>query len=789
MKKVCLSVLVAVACSLAVQAGALPWDGKKLVFGKEYRDTTNELETAASATEVRFDAPATLVGETLTMLAPALIAGDKGTVLNPLAGTDGLCVGFNCERPTFFANKTKKLLWRNVNLAYVSSVKGYLCGSWGGNGKSVPDYIFFDKADDNLSATVQFQAWQINQWTRTVLLSLEQDGDDVYATLVWAKYSSERSSNGQDWLKNPSAANAGEHGEYSDFPQTAVATGCGVTDISPVFSNELTLSGVFPSGTVTANLGKLIVEPQSQLSISNAFSGRASEVVYRNALGDWQTFERPNQWVGTEEILVSEDSSIGSIDVLGVYFLGKYVAADCNSNPELMQNVGIWSETQGAVRKMQLQYHDRKNANDDYTKAVNVEFRQDGRKVYLKAVSSCYQAGDVRGSHITSDVADPCTSGSPSDRGSCNSSYGLYNFRFRHRSGEWGLSFDGSSLNQIVSGARYVIDGFRNAVCKNDRAFPARSSLVLTNETHLTLACGDGSFGANGDSVADAFTVVVGDGCMMETTAQDWQIGTQMHVHLLGGNLMLTRSTYLNWVVLSDGARVETTGTKFIRLGYYDGNTCCQTLPGADCTMAVPLLAVKRHSADYRNVHVFDLGANLHLTRPIADSTESGQKGLNLEKTGPATLYLEADASTWAFPSVTVAAEGAFDICEGTLACRADHVLSGVNPIGLKGGTLDAGTHTNAFGPLTVSSDSAIAIDDGALLTFADSAAAEWSGKLAITGPWDELEAGHVRFGTSAGALTAAQLRRIRYNGKCRARIDENGWLTAEPTGIVLIYK
>ena len=787
MKKLLVTV-TAVASVAGVFAGDLPWDGTKLVFGEAYRDTTNELEAAASATEVRFDAPATLVGETLTMLAPALIAGDKGTVLNPLAGTDGLCVGFDCERPTFFANKTRKLLWRNVKLANVSSAKGYLCGSWGGDGKTRPDYIFYTRADGGMTATAQFQAWQNNEWTRTVLLSLEQDGEDVYATLQWAKYSSERSSNGQDWLKNPSAANAGTHGEYFDYPQTEKGTGISVTDISPVFDNELTLSGVFPSGTVTANLGKLIVEPQSQLSVSNAFSGMASEVVYRNALGDWQTFERLSQWIGTDEILVSEDSSIGSIDVLGIYFCGQGVDADCISNPELMKNVGIWSETQGAVRKMQLQYHDRQSSDNDWTKAVNLEFRQDGRKVWMKAVSMCYQSGDVRGSCITSNENPPCTQGGPSERSKCNALYGLYNFRFRHRSGDWGLSFDGSSLNQIVSGARYTLDGFHNAVCKNDRAFPARSSLVLTNETHLTLACGSGSFGANG-GVADAFTVVVGDGCVMETSAQDWQIGPQMHVHLLGGNLLLTRATYLNWVVLSNGARVETTGTKVIRLGYYDGNTCYQTLPGADCTMTVPLLAARRQSASYRNVHGFDLGANLHLTRPITDSTDSRMKGLNWEKTGPATLYLEADVTTWDFVSGTVAAEGAFDICEGTLACCADHVLSGVNPIGLKGGTLDAGTHTNAFGTLTVSSDSAIAIDDGALLTFADSAAEEWSGKLAITGPWDELEAGHVRFGTSAGALTAAQLRRIRYNGNCRAHLDENGWLTAAPTGLVLILK
>ena len=788
MNKLLLTVAV-VASAVGTLAGDLPWDGTKLVFGEAHRDAVYELSGPASATEVRFDAPATLVGEPLTMLPPAVISGDKGAVLNPLAGSDGLCVGFDCEMPTFFASKTeRRLLWRGVQLANVSSVAGYLCGSWGGAGKARPDYVFFAKADDGKTATVQFQAWQIEQWTRTVLLSLEQDGDDVYATLVWAKYSSDRSSNGQDWLKNPSAATSGTHGDYAQFSETATGTGIGVTDVSPVFDTEMTLSGVFPSGTVRANLGKMIIEPQSNLSIDNPFSGQVSEVVYRNTFGDWQTFSLPGQWVGTDEILVSEDTSVGSIEVLGVYFCGTAVNVDCNSNPELMRNIGVWSDMQGSVRKVQLQYHDYQSADNDWTKAVNLEFRQDGRKVYMKAVSTCYQRGDVRGTHIAETSTLPCTSGNPNDRGHCNGGYGLYSFTFRHRSGDWGISFDGDSRNEIVKGACFTLDGFHNAICRNDHAFPSRSSLVLTNDTYLTLACGSGSFGAVDNAVADPFTVVVGDGCALETT-KDWQIGSQMHVHLLGGRLTQNSTVYLNWLVLADGACVEMKGKRTARVGYYKGNTCYQTLPGTDCTIGSALVGVRRSSADYRNVHVFDLGADLHVTCPIADCTEPGMRGLNWEKTGPATLYLEASASTWTFTANTVSTEGAFDICEGTLACRADHVLSGVNPISLKGGTLDAGTHGNAFGPLTVSSDSAIALDDGAQLTFADSTAGAWSGKLAITGPWDELKAGHLRFGTSVAGLTAEQLRHIRYNDTRRAHLDENGWLTTVPMGLTVIFK
>ena len=783
-----LLIVAAVASITGVFAGDLPWDGTKLVFGEAYRDTTNELEEAASATEVRFGVPATLVGEALTLLAPAAIAGERGAVLNPLAGTDGLRVGPAYEAPTFYGSLTRQLLWRGVSLADVSSVAGCLCGSWGGNGKSLPDYIFFDKADDSLSATVQFQAWQIEQWTRTVLLQLEQDGDDVYATLVWAKYSSARSSNGQDWLKNPAAAEAGDHGEYTQIAVSDGAAGISVTAVVPVFDGEIALSGSFPEGTVTENVRRILVTPQTNLSVDRAFAGSVREVVYRNTRGDWQTYESKDSWVGTDEVLVSDDATVGSVEVIGAFFCGTAVNADCYANPELFDNVGVWSDTQGAVRKMQVQYHDDGGAGNNWTKAVNLEFRQDGRKVWMKAVSTCYQSGDVRGTHIAETDTLPCTSGSPSDRGACNSGYGFYGLTLRYRSGDWSLSFDGSARNAIARGARFVLDGVGSASCKNDHAFPCGCTLALTNGTRLTLSGGTGMFDSNGSTLADSFVYSVAPGCQLQTTG-DWEIGAQAHLEIAGGRFVANRVTYANWITLSDGGSVETGGSGLIRVGCHSGDTFLRTLPGSDDTVDAMLVGLKRTVNGYRNVHAFDLGADLHVKRPIADCLETAYFGLNWEKTGPATLYLEADASTWAFPSATASAKGAFDICAGTLACRADHVLSGENPIGLKGGTLDAGTHENAFGTLTVTSDSAIALDDGARLTFADSSAAEWSGKLAITGPWDRLEAGHVRFGTSADGLTAEQLRGIRYNGKCRARIDENGWLTAEPAGLMLILR
>ena len=405
----------------------------------------------------------------------------------------------------------------------------------------------------------------------------------------------------------------------------------------------------------------------------------------------------------------------------------------------------------------------------------------------MKATGTNFQFGDALGSQITQNNNNTlCTAGSPSDRGHCNSNYGLYNLRLRHRYGDWTLKFVGDKANKIVNGVRYTIDGIRSVLCENANAIPGSSSLVLTNEACMTLSCAQGVFGTNG---GNWFDFIVGSGCVLEAS-RDWQFGTKARVNAIGGRVTVNKPAYVNWLILADGALFETKGSGFSRVGYYEGETNFKTLPGSDCTIDAVLIGVKRSVSTSRNIHGFDLGADLHVKRPIADCTEANMFGLNWEKTGPATMYLEASAAGYPFSAYTAASQGAFDICEGALACRANHVLSGVNPINLKGGALDAGGFENSFGVLTVSSDSAIALDDGVALAFADSSAAEWTGSLTVNGPWAELSAGKVRFGSSAQALTAEQLRSIRYNGvKCRATLDESGYLVAKPNGTVLLIK
>ena len=116
----------------ALRADALPWDGTRLVFGEEQRDGTFTLDAPATASEVDFLAPATLQGAELTLTPPALVRGG-GALLTPLAGSDGIVVGWPVQtHAPFFGQSEYQTLWNDVDLSTVTNVTGNLCGYWSG---------------------------------------------------------------------------------------------------------------------------------------------------------------------------------------------------------------------------------------------------------------------------------------------------------------------------------------------------------------------------------------------------------------------------------------------------------------------------------------------------------------------------------------------------------------------------------------------------------------------------------------------------------------------------------
>ena len=150
----------------------------------------------------------------------------------------------------------------------------------------------------------------------------------------------------------------------------------------------------------------------------------------------------------------------------------------------------------------------------------------------------------------------------------------------------------------------------------------------------------------------------------------------------------------------------------------------------------------------------------------IQDAPSYG--GTPIFKRGDATLMLSG-VNTFS---------GRLTVVAGKVALASDTALPASAPITLNGGALTCGAGTsNSSGALTLSGSAALALGDGATLSFADSSGAAWAdgAKLAVTGP-DSPSPRALRFGTSSGGLTSAQLRKVTYNGR-RAVLDDDGYI------------
>ncbi len=114
----------------------------------------------------------------------------------------------------------------------------------------------------------------------------------------------------------------------------------------------------------------------------------------------------------------------------------------------------------------------------------------------------------------------------------------------------------------------------------------------------------------------------------------------------------------------------------------------------------------------------------------------------------------------------------------GTLALGASNVISSNSDIIIGNATLNAATFTDNLGPLDVTSTAKINLGAGAALSFANSSAIDWTGgTLNLTGTF--VSGASLRFGTTSGGLTPAQLALISAPGFHSFALNASGYLTA----------
>lgn len=760
-------VLTAAICAaMSVHVDALPWDGTRLVFGEAQRGGTFTLDAPATASEVDFIAPATLQGAELTLTPPALVRGG-GALLTPLAGTDGVAVGWPAEIYTqFFAQKDYQTLWTNVDLSTVVDVTGNICGQWAGQRLTPCISVAFKKLNaEGTSATVQIQS--LNQgagsWVRSFKLQLDQDGPDVKAKALWCKYAAypeKASYYGRDWDDPDIQANGSYAAPYST---SIVGNGAdiGLTNVKPLF--DVDLEGTLPSGNTVLNGRRVTFRPTQAISVASSFTGDVQEVVFKGSMLDVREYHQDGWVMTNEEVLVARNTSITTIGFKSAIMCGNWVACD---DPSLFSS---YSTISGETLTMQVQCYSDGGPGNQHTKVVFVEFRQAGSDVYMKAVAMGSKAGDYRGTNIPRNDSPVCTAGSLTNRSANNGGYGIYDVTFTYRPDTWPVTLGGAK-DTLHNGARYVFDGVNVTGDPENQKFSDNSVIVLTN-------------GASASAFLwqDALSVVVSTGCEMRIT-KDWTLHSRGDANVLidGGTFRAKNQCYANRVTLVNGGQVAGT---LMRVGAFNTTNSTTTLAGPPCFIERLNGSEQRASVagnvPFSNWHEFRLAADLYVGGFF---DVSGWVGLNWEKKGPADLHITKASGTI----------GSFRIREGAIVLDSNGALGMTNALELAGGEIAVGAFTNRLGALSVTADSSIRAGDGAL-TFSDSSASAWTPgvTLSVTGEASRLARGHVRFLRENGAagLSDGQLRAMRYNGELRVRLDGAGWLESYIPGLTVIFR
>lgn len=276
MKEWHVAAFAAVAISGAF-AAAPTWDGDKIIFddGGIY-----DLEADASASGLYFNAPATLAGTaTLTLTNPAAVYG-SGTVLVPLSGTDGMSItnAWYCPNNVYPQKDGWTTIWVNSTLSLISKIEGVIYGNYNKlNGERhywQTKTVAFARLDSG-NVTAQFHMLNAVNQPRAMKVEFRQNGNNVEAKLIWAKYSADTAKFALDW------DNTGGLNSYGDATFNAssicVTEFCGKADPLTLAASSL------PSGPVSFNVGEIVVSPPGDLTLTSAVSGSADSIVFRGS--------------------------------------------------------------------------------------------------------------------------------------------------------------------------------------------------------------------------------------------------------------------------------------------------------------------------------------------------------------------------------------------------------------------------------------------------------------------------------------------------------------------------
>ncbi|MBR4654543.1 MAG: hypothetical protein IKO72_14380 [Kiritimatiellae bacterium] len=676
------------------------------------------------------------------------------------------------------------LVQENVDLADIEVAYAHLSGSAGGGDYYNAEPYHVVRGDGWMEVQLQ-QSLSPNWTTKVIKIRLEQDGDDVKAKTLYAKY----------------VMNTNVLGLNFDVPSSEYTIGTTTLPSSnntPEYCYRCTGLKFAPAGA------------RATVSISGTFNGAGKvkvddiiSVTFLNQDATIRSLELGNATlgVGTDET-VADDAQTHEIGPLenGWYdFIqdSKLVELDLDSiSGKLAGNMLTTTPTDAQVCYMTwvnnntvLQFElQLKTSGSSYTKGVLVKLRDYNGNIQYCPASCWYYQGEPG---TKSFAAGGCSQNNsyattPTGSGYCVASLSARVFRWRRVIIEHGGSTTGG-----------VIEVFGHSeTCRSELRIALKTglptngvvrvgqngilSLIATNGFDYAKGVSNGKCeiyvgpggklrqGGNIDFVGNIgydFQKITIDGGEAEFGCECIKPGSSADAVNTAG------STYLDSLTLKNGARCY---GKAVRMGNIDSTWKITGTSPSVWDTGISILATYNAATLVRDI--FDVD---DVTESAAvDFTVTGDMKMFHSPSFPSDVYqklriTKKGAGTMKVNGVTDFCVEPLEIQGGTWMVGSDDTMNSAQNILLAGGSFaSADDVTASVGRLLVdSAGGGIDVGDASAVSFADSSSEDWSGRVDISCP----AGSSVRFGTTSAGLTSAQLRKMRLNGQ-HVKLDENGY-------------
>jgi len=280
-----LMTIAAVATAVATE---VPWEDGRIVIDDP---GTYTLSAPATATEVRFNADASVTGSsTLTLASPSAVSGRgvDAALLTPLAGTDGMTVINRAASASgvYPQKNTRTLLWSGLPLSAVRKVRANICGYWltGSTTEKIPitHLVAYTETVAGAEATMELQAQRTDKNRNyAVKVKFTYEDGNTFGELLWVKW--DVIAHGR---LGQSMEDIGDKWE-GDVQTTAIlnpstfgSSTVGITDFK--IDGELTVNGEsLPSGTLGLYADNVTLVFGTNAAVPNLITGVVEKLTFK----------------------------------------------------------------------------------------------------------------------------------------------------------------------------------------------------------------------------------------------------------------------------------------------------------------------------------------------------------------------------------------------------------------------------------------------------------------------------------------------------------------------------